>query len=49
MFELTLAHGHGVDLQSHPSPETLYVLNGPVSFFRVVNGEQETVTVHNGT
>jgi quercetin dioxygenase-like cupin family protein len=49
MFELDLAPDEGVDLHSHPSPETFYVLEGSVTFYRVVDGEQETIICGTGT
>jgi len=41
MFELHLAPGGGVDLHSHASPETFYVLEGMMTFFRIIDGAQE--------
>ena len=49
MFELNLAPGGGVDLHSHPSPETFYVLEGEVTFFRINNDEQEALVCDEGT
>ncbi|ADW70153.1 cupin domain-containing protein [Granulicella tundricola] len=41
IFELHLAPGGGVDLHSHASPESFYVLEGEMTFFRIVDGTQE--------
>jgi quercetin dioxygenase-like cupin family protein len=49
MFELHLAPGGGVDLHSHASPETFYVLEGEMTFFRVTNGAQEAIVCGPGT
>ena len=49
MFELNLSPGGGVDLHSHPSPETFYVLEGEVTFFHITNGEQEALVCDEGT
>jgi quercetin dioxygenase-like cupin family protein len=48
IFELKLAPGGGVDLHSHASPETFYVLEGEVTFFRITNGEQEPIVCSKG-
>jgi quercetin dioxygenase-like cupin family protein len=49
MVELHLAPGGGVDLHSHSSPETYYVLEGEVTFFYITNGEQEALVCDEGT
>ncbi|AXC10081.1 putative conserved protein, contains double-stranded beta-helix domain [Acidisarcina polymorpha] len=49
MFELHLAPGGGVDLHSHASPETFYVLEGEATFFRITKGVQEAVLCGPGT
>src|SRR5271165_301863 len=49
MFELNLASGGGVDLHSHASPETFYVLEGEITFFHIDRGEQEAVVFGEGT
>jgi quercetin dioxygenase-like cupin family protein len=49
VFELDLAPGEGVDLHSHPAPETFYVLEGNMTFYRIVDGAQDTVTCGSGT
>jgi mannose-6-phosphate isomerase-like protein (cupin superfamily) len=47
IFEL--APGRGVDLHGHPSPETFYVLDGEITFFRIVNSEQTAKVCRAGT
>src|ERR1700739_2805003 len=49
MFELNLSSGGGVDLHSHPSPETFYVLEGEVTFFHITNGNQTALVCDEGT
>ena len=49
MFELNLPSGGGVDLHSHPSPETFYVLEGEVTFFHITNGNQTALVCDEGT
>jgi len=49
MFELTLGPDQGIHLHSHPSPETFYVLEGIVNFFRVENNVLENVKCTVGT
>jgi quercetin dioxygenase-like cupin family protein len=49
VFELTLAPGQGVHLHSHASPETFYVLEGTVDFFRLNGGVLEAIPCGTGT
>lgn len=49
VFELILAPGEGVDLHSHASPETFYILEGEATFYRVMNGKQEALACATGT
>jgi len=44
VFEACFAQEEGVDLHSHPSPETFYVLEGNMTFYYFKDGHlQETV------
>jgi quercetin dioxygenase-like cupin family protein len=49
MFELNLAPRGGVDLHSHSTPETFYVLDGEATFFHITNGEQAALVCNEGT
>ena len=41
--EQDLEPGEGVSLHSHPYAEVFYILDGPVDFFRVVNGKEDWI------
>jgi quercetin dioxygenase-like cupin family protein len=47
--EQTLAHGEGVPLHSHSSPEAFYILEGRADFFRVVDGKEDWITCETGS
>lgn len=47
--EQDLAPGEGVPLHSHPYAEVFYILDGPVDFFRVVNGKEDWIRCETGS
>jgi quercetin dioxygenase-like cupin family protein len=47
--EQDLAPGEGVPLHSHPYAEVFYILDGPVDFFRVMNGKEDWIRCETGS
>ena len=47
--EQDLAPGEGVPFHRHPYAEVFYIVEGPVDFFRVVNGKEDWIRCETGS